>query len=54
MVKDVEILGSEPPGVIDDATMTAVRQWRFQPAKVKGEAVACWCQSAIKYELDIE
>lgn len=54
MVKDVEIASAQPPGIFDDATIAAVKQWRFQPAKVKGEAVACWCQSSIKYELDVE
>jgi protein TonB len=54
MVKTVEILGAEPQGVFEEATMDAVRQWRFQPAKVKGSPVACWCQSSIKYELDLQ
>lgn len=54
MVKQVEIVSADPAGVFDDATITAVRQWRFQPAKVKGEPVACWCRSAIKYELDLD
>jgi protein TonB len=53
MVSSVEIVRSEPAGVFDDATMAAVRQWRFQPAKIKGAAVACWAQSSINYELDL-
>ena len=54
MVKTVEITAAEPPGIFEEATVNAVRQWRFQPAKVKGEAVSCWCQSSIAYELDFD
>ena len=52
MVKDVEILQAQPQGMFDEATINAVKQWRFQPAKVKGTAVACWVQTAINYELE--
>jgi protein TonB len=54
MVKDVEIISAEPKDIFDEATINAVKQWRFQPAKVKGTAVACLCQSAITFELDTE
>lgn len=54
MIKTVEILEAEPSGVFEEATVNAVRQWRFQPAKVKGEPVSCWCRSSIKYELDLD
>jgi len=54
MVKTVEILEADPEGVFEEATTNAVRQWRFQPAKVKGNPVACWCRSSIKYDLDLE
>jgi protein TonB len=52
MVKDMEILSAEPKGMFEDATRNAVMQWRFQPAKVKGTPVACWCQTAITFELE--
>lgn len=52
MVKEVEILSAEPTGIFEDATRNAVMQWRFQPAKVKGTPVACWCQTAITFELE--
>lgn len=54
MVKTVEIIEAQPQGIFEEATVNAVQQWRFQPAKVKGNPVACWCQSSIKYELDME
>jgi protein TonB len=51
-VKNIEILKGEPEGVFEDATKEAVVRWRFQPAKVKGAAVACWVKTAINYELE--
>ncbi len=53
-VKEVKIIEANPPGVFEEATVKSVHQWRFQPAKVKGEPVSAWCQSAISYELDYE
>jgi len=53
MVKTVEIMKAEPEGVFEEATTNAVRQWRFQPAKVKGVSVACWCKTTINYELEL-
>ena len=52
MVKTVEIVESQPEGIFDDATVNAIQQWRFQPAKVKGNPVACWCKTTINYELE--
>jgi len=54
MVKSVEITEADPAGFFEEATINAVRQWRFQPAKVKGTPVSCWCRSSIKYELDFD
>jgi len=54
IVKIVEIIKADPEGIFEEATLKAVKQWRFQPAKVKGVAVACWAQSAINYELDFD
>jgi protein TonB len=50
-VKDIEILESEPGDLFDQATIDAVKRWRFQPAKVKGSPVACWVKTAIDYQL---
>ncbi len=54
MIKAVEIVEAEPPEIFEEATVNAVRQWRFQPAKVKGMPVACWAQSSIAYDLDLD
>lgn len=38
-VSDVTIVDSTPPGVFDDAAMTAVRKWTYEPRKENGVAV---------------
>jgi protein TonB len=52
-VKTVEVLNAEPEGMFEDATLNAVSQWRFQPAKVQGNPVACWVKTSINYELEL-
>lgn len=52
-VKTVEVLAADPEGMFEDATVNAVSQWRFQPAKVQGSAVACWVKTSINYELEL-
>lgn len=52
-VKTVEVLEAEPEGMFEEATVNAVSQWRFQPAKVQGTAVACWVKTSINYELEL-
>jgi protein TonB len=53
LVKTAEIIKAEPEGIFEEATTHAIKQWRFQPAKVKGTPVACWCQTSITYELEL-
>jgi len=53
LVKTAEIIKAEPEGIFEEATINAIKQWRFQPAKVKGTPVACWCQTSITYELEL-
>jgi protein TonB len=38
-VSDVSVVESTPPGVFDDAAMTAVRKWVYEPRKENGVAV---------------
>ncbi|WP_203292170.1 energy transducer TonB [Maricaulis parjimensis] len=37
--ENVEVIGSFPPGIFDDASVEAVRRWRYQPATRDGEPV---------------
>ena len=39
-VVNVVVEASEPPGVFDEAALTAVRSWRFRPRLDRGEVVA--------------
>jgi protein TonB len=39
-VSDVSIVESTPPGVFDDAAMSAIRKWTYEPRKENGVAVA--------------
>ena len=52
-VKTVEVLNSEPEGMFEEATLKEVNQWRVQPAKVKGNPVACWVKTYIIFELEM-
>ena len=38
-VSKVEVIGSEPAGVFDQAAIDAVRQWKFKPRVIDGQAV---------------
>lgn len=48
-VKDTRIVNSIP--LLDDAAVTAVRQWEFDPAKSKGKPVAVWVAVPVKFSL---
>jgi protein TonB len=50
-VVDVKVLEAEPAGVFEDAALTAVRQWRFQPATYKGEPVRVWVRQTLRFKL---
>ena len=49
LVKDVKVVKSIPE--LDDAAVTAVRQWRFKPAMSKGAPVAVWVAVPVKFSL---
>ena len=49
LVKDVRIMRSIP--ALDDYALAAVKQWRFKPARTKGEPVAVWVGIPVKFTL---
>ena len=49
LVKDTRIVKSIPE--LDDAAVAAVRQWRFKPARSKGQPVAVWVAVPVKFSL---
>lgn len=38
-VRDPRVVRAQPPGVFDQAALTAVRTWRYRPHRRDGEAV---------------
>ena len=50
-VTNAEIVESVPPGIFDEAALTAVRSWRFQPAVRKGQLVQYHLTSPVRFKL---
>lgn len=52
MVTDVQVVDANPPNVFDDATINAVRRWRYRPKVVDGVPVErVGLQTVIVFEL---
>lgn len=51
-VQDVRLLSSEPAGVFDEVAMESVRDWSFDPATYKGNAVKVWVKQKISFNLN--
>jgi len=51
-VREVKILESDPPNVFDDAVMSSVPNWKFEPAKYRGEPVKTWARIPIPFRLN--
>jgi protein TonB len=50
-VERVRIKSATPPGLFDQVVKDALRQWQFQPATYKGEAVKMWATVPFNFEL---
>jgi protein TonB len=48
----VEILSADPPGVFEDAVRRAVRNWRFEPGQIAGEAVDTWVVTTVSFRME--
>lgn len=48
----IRIIESEPPGIFDEAVLTAVRQWRFHPGELLGDKVATRMSRTIVFNLE--
>ncbi len=51
-VGQVQVLESRPPGIFEEAVKRTVPQWRFNPGKIEGRAVAAWVVTTIQFNLD--
>ena len=48
-VDDTRIVESVP--LLDEAAMTAIRQWEFKPAMAKGQAVPVWVTIPVRFSI---
>jgi periplasmic protein TonB len=51
-VLDVRILESNPPKVFDEAVLSALPNWTFEPAQYKGQPVKTWVEIPIPFRLN--
>jgi TonB family protein len=51
VTRDVHVIEATPPGVFDDAAITAVRRWRYAPLIVNGTAVEVPVKTKVRFEL---
>jgi TonB family protein len=50
-VNNVEVVESSPPGVFDDAALTAVRKWQYEPRKENGVAVPSQAKARLVFDM---
>ena len=50
--QDVSVVEASPPGVFDDAAITAVRSWAFSPGQQDGAPVAVRVRQTLRFELE--
>jgi protein TonB len=46
-----KVLESEPEGVFDHTVLADIQDWRFTPARYKGESVAVWVKQKVRFNL---
>ena len=50
-IEQVEVVESFPEGIFDEAALSGIRQWRFNPALYQGQAVRTWARQRIRFDL---
>ena len=50
-VQMAKVLESEPEGVFDNSVLAEIQDWRFAPARYKGESVAVWVKQKVSFTL---
>ena len=51
-VQTVRILEADPPNVFNEMVLNSVPNWKFEPAKYKGEPVQTWARIPIPFRLN--
>lgn len=49
-VEKVLVQESEPKGIFDQAVVSSVKNWQFEPGKYKGKSVKVWASQRIVFE----
>ena len=48
-IKMVKVIDSEPQGIFDQAVLNGIYDWRFSPARYKGEPVPVWVKQKVTF-----
>ncbi len=51
-VEIAKVIASSPAGVFDTAALRGIRNWRFAPAKYKGNPVKVWAKQKVRFDLN--
>ncbi|MBN2492861.1 MAG: TonB family protein [Planctomycetes bacterium] len=51
-VAEVVIEDAAPRGYFERVVESTVREWMFEPARLDGRAVACWCRQTFQFQLE--
>ena len=51
-VELAKVIASSPAGVFDAVALRGVRNWRFAPAKYKGNPVKVWAKQKVRFDLN--
>lgn len=51
-VEVAKVIASSPAGVFDAVALRGVRNWRFSPAKYKGNPVKVWAKQKVRFDLN--
>jgi protein TonB len=50
-VLKVRVQESSPPGIFEDAAVTAVKGWQFEPAMYQGQSVKVWASQTVHFNI---
>lgn len=48
-VAQSQLLEATPKGIFEDAALSSVQDWVFEPAQYRGKAVAIWAKQVVKF-----
>ncbi len=51
-VELAKVIASSPAGIFDAVALRGVRNWRFAPAKYKGNPVKVWAKQKVRFDLN--